>query len=51
MGWPIEILDLECVLCHVIGVQAENKNALFIDINTSGLLARLRRALSKMAEV
>ena len=25
---PIEILDLECVLCHVTGVQNENKNAL-----------------------
>ena len=24
----IEILDLECVLCHVTGVQNENKNAL-----------------------
>ena len=24
----IEILDLECVLRHVIGVQNENKNAL-----------------------
>ena len=24
----IEILDLECMLCHVIGVQNENKNAL-----------------------
>ena len=24
----MEILDLECVLCHVIGVQNENKNAL-----------------------
>ena len=24
----IEILDIECVLCHVIGVQNENKNAL-----------------------
>ena len=22
----IEILDLECVLCHVTGVQNENKN-------------------------
>ena len=26
--WNIEILDLECVLCHVTGVQNENKNAL-----------------------
>ena len=24
----IEILDLECVLCHVTGVQNENKDAL-----------------------
>ena len=24
----IEILDLECVLCHLTGVQNENKNAL-----------------------
>ena len=24
----IEILDLECVLCHVIGAQNVNKNAL-----------------------
>ena len=24
----IEILDLECMLCHVTGVQNENKNAL-----------------------
>ena len=24
----IEILDLECVLCHVTGVQNENKSAL-----------------------
>ena len=24
----IEILDLKCVLCHVTGVQNENKNAL-----------------------
>ena len=31
MPWcefTIEILDLECVLCHVTGVQNENKNAL-----------------------
>ena len=27
-GSPIEILDLECMLCHVTGVQNENKNAL-----------------------
>ena len=27
-GWSIEILDLECVLCHVTGVQNEIKNAL-----------------------
>ena len=27
-GKTIEILDLECVLCHVTGVQNENKNAL-----------------------
>ena len=27
-GITIEILDLECVLCHVTGVQNENKNAL-----------------------
>ena len=27
-GQNIEILDLECVLCHVTGVQNENKNAL-----------------------
>ena len=27
-GRCIEILDLECVLCHVTGVQNENKNAL-----------------------
>ena len=26
--YTIEILDLECVLCHVTGVQNENKNAL-----------------------
>ena len=28
-GIPIDILDIECVLCHVIGVQNENKNALY----------------------
>ena len=28
--WIIEILHLECVLCHVTGVQNENKNALII---------------------
>ena len=28
LNLSIEILDLECVLCHVIGVQNENKNAL-----------------------
>ena len=27
-GFLIEILDLECVLCHVTGVQNENRNAL-----------------------
>ena len=26
----IEILDLECVLCHVTGVQNENKNAVIL---------------------
>ena len=28
LGCSIEILDLKCVLCHVTGVQNENKNAL-----------------------
>ena len=28
IGQFIEIIDLECVLCHVTGVQNENKNAL-----------------------
>ena len=26
--YTIEILDLECMLCHLTGVQNENKNAL-----------------------
>ena len=29
----IEILDLECVLCHVTGVQNENKKSAILDFS------------------
>ena len=27
-AFSMKILDIECVLCHVVGVQDENKNAI-----------------------
>ena len=40
-SYTIEILDLECVLCHVTGVQNENKNAL---INRGALYTKCHGA-------